>query len=96
MSLIIRCILYPGAKLFTSAGGKSQSASILKEKVEEICRMVPALDREIDRRPGKTQMTKDKCIFVFKNGSSFDNVAANERSRGARRHAKQKLCLHPI
>ena len=87
MSLIIRCILYPGAKLFTSAGGKSQSASILKEKVEEICRMVPALDREIDRRPGKTQMTKDKCIFVFKNGSSFDNVAANERSRGARRHA---------
>ena len=34
LSLMIRCILYPGSKLFTSAGGKSQSASILKEKVE--------------------------------------------------------------
>ena len=87
LSLMIRCILYPGAKLFTSAGGKSQSASILKEKVDELCRLVPALAREIDRRPKKTQESKDKCIYVFKNGSYFDNVAANERARGGRRHA---------
>ena len=88
LSLMIRCILYPGAKLFTSAGGKSQSAGILKEKVDEICRMVPAFNREIDRRPGKgTTETKDKCIYKFKNGSYFDNVAANEKARGGRRHA---------
>ena len=87
LSLMIRCILYPGAKLFTSAGGKSQSASILKEKVDEICRMVPAFEREFDRRPGKTVQTKDKCIFTFKSGSYFDNVAANEKARGGRRHA---------
>lgn len=87
LSLMIRCILYPGAKLFTSAGGKSQSASILKEKVDELCRLVPALAREIDRRPKKTQESKDKCVYVFKNGSYFDNVAANERARGGRRHA---------
>ena len=87
LSLIIRCILYPGAKLFTSAGGKSQSASILKEKVDEIVRMVPALEREFDRRPGKTVQTKDKCVYTFKNGSYFDNVAANEKARGGRRHA---------
>ena len=87
LSLMIRCILYPGAKLFTSAGGKSQSASILKEKVDELCRLVPALAREIDRRPKKTQESKDKCIYVFRNGSYFDNVAANERARGGRRHA---------
>ena len=87
LSLMIRCILYPGAKLFTSAGGKSQSASILKEKVDELCRLVPALGREIDRRPKKTQESKDKCIYVFKNGSYFDNVAANEKARGGRRHA---------
>lgn len=49
--------------------------------------MVPAFDNEIDHRPGKTQTTKDKCIFRFKNGSYFDNVAANERARGGRRHA---------
>lgn len=84
---MIRCILYPGAKLFTAAGGKSQSASILKEKVDELCRLVPALGREIDRRPKKTQESKDKCVYVFKNGSYFDNVAANERARGGRRHA---------
>lgn len=84
---MIRCILYPGAKLFTAAGGKSQSASILKEKVDEICRMVPAFEREIDRRPGKTQISKDKCVYKFKNGSYFDNVAANEKARGGRRHA---------
>lgn len=84
---MVRCILYPGCKLFTSAGGKSQSASILKEKVDEICRMIPAFEREIDRRPGKTQESKDKCIYRFKNGSYFDNVAANEKARGGRRHA---------
>lgn len=84
---MIRCILYPGSKLFTSAGGKSQSASILKEKVDEICRMVPAFEREIDRRPGKTSEGKDKCVYRFKNGSYFDNVAANEKARGGRRHA---------
>ena len=87
LSLMIRCILYPGAKLFTAAGGKSQSAGILKEKVDELCRLVPALGREIDRRPKKTQESKDKCVYVFKNGSYFDNVAANERARGGRRHA---------
>jgi hypothetical protein len=84
---MIRCILYPGSKLFTSAGGKSQSASILKEKVDEICRMVPAFNKEIDRRPGKTLEQKDKCVYRFKNGSYFDNVAANEKARGGRRHA---------
>ena len=84
---MVRCVLYPGSKLFTSAGGKSQSASILKEKVDEICRMVPAFNKEIDRRPGKTQEQKDKCIYRFKNGSYFDNVAANEKARGGRRHA---------
>ena len=87
LSLMVRCILYPGSKLFTSAGGKSQSAGILKEKVDEICRLVPAFNREIDRRPGKTQESKDKCIYRFKNGSYFDNVAANEKARGGRRHA---------
>lgn len=87
LSLMIRCILYPGSKLFTAAGGKSQSASILKEKVDELCRLVPAFNKEIDRRPGKTQESKDKCIYRFKNGSYFDNVAANEKARGGRRHA---------
>ncbi len=87
LSLMIRCILYPGAKLFTSAGGKSQAASILKEKVDELCKLVPALGRELDTRPGKTRQSKDYCIFMFKNGSYFDNLTASEKTRGQRRHA---------
>ena len=83
---MIRCILYPGAKLFSTAGGKEQAAGILKEKVTEICTLVPAFEREIDRRPGKTQEGKDYCRYMFKNGSYFDNVAARESSRGKRRH----------
>ncbi len=33
MVLMIRCILYPGAHLFVSSGGKEQSAGIMQEKV---------------------------------------------------------------
>lgn len=84
--LMIRCILYPRAALFVTSGGKEQSAGIIKEKVDQLCNYVPALERELDLRPGKTKSSKDSCIFVFKNGSYFDNVAANEKSRGKRRH----------
>ena len=83
---MIRCILYPRAKLFVSSGGKEQSAGIIKEKVDELCTLVPALDRELDRRPGQTRQSKDYCIFKFKNGSYFDNLSATEKSRGKRRH----------
>lgn len=86
LSLIIKCILYPGAKLFVTSGGKEQSASIVREKVEELCALVPGLTREIDWRKGRTRIGKDQVIYVFKNGSSFDNVPASERSRGKRRH----------
>jgi hypothetical protein len=81
-----RCILYPGAKLFVTSGGKEQAAGIVKEKVGEICTLVPALSREIDWTRGKTQEGKDYCIYKFKNGSYFDNIAAKESSRGKRRH----------
>ena len=84
--LMIRCILYPRSKLFITSGGKEQAAGIIKEKVDELCTLVPALDRELDRRPGQTRQSKDYCIFKFKNGSYFDNLAATEKSRGKRRH----------
>jgi hypothetical protein len=59
----------------------------LKEKVDELCKLVPALERELDLRPGKTRQSKDYCIFMFKNGSYFDNLTASEKTRGVRRHA---------
>ena len=85
--LMVRAILYPGAKLFTSAGGKQQAAGILQEKFNEICKLVPAFMREVDWRPGKTKVQKDYCYYLFKNGSFIDNLTANEKTRGKRRTA---------
>lgn len=86
MALMVRAILYPRANLFVTSGGKEQAAGILKDKVNEICTLIPALDREIDRRRGKTLEGKDYCKYVFRNGSTLDNIAARESSRGKRRH----------
>ena len=86
MVLMCRCVLYPGAKLFVTSGGKEQAAGIVKEKVGEICTLVPAFYKEIDWSRGQTQEGKDYCKYIFKNGSYFDNIAARESSRGKRRH----------
>ena len=86
MVLMCRCILYPRCKLFVTSGGKEQAAGIVKEKVQEICNLIPAFNREIDFRPGKSQFGKDYVKVLFKNGSYFDNIAARESSRGKRRH----------
>ena len=86
MAMMCRCILYPGAHLFVTSGGKEQGASILQSKVEEICRLIPALGKEIDWGRGKTLTGKDKVKYVFKSGSVLDNLAARETTRGQRRH----------
>ena len=84
--LMIRAILYPRAKLFSTAGGKEQAAQILQEKVDDICQKIPAFQREIDWTRGETKVGKDSCIYKFKNGSTIENLAATERSRGRRFH----------
>lgn len=86
MALMLRCILYPDAHLFVTSGGKEQGASILSSKVSEICRLIPAFNKEIDWRRGKTLVGKDSVRYVFKSGSTLDNLAARESSRGQRRH----------
>ena len=87
MLMMVRCILYPGAKLFVTSGGKEQAAGIIKEKVQEICALIPAFEKEIDYGQGKTTFGKDYVRVCFKSGSYFDNIAAKESSRGKRRHA---------
>ena len=86
MTLMIRCVLYPKCKLFVTSGGKEQAAGIMKEKVQEICTLIPAFKREIDWSRGVTLEGKDYAKYVFKSGSYFDNIAARESSRGKRRH----------
>lgn len=86
MALMVRCILYPGVHLFVTSGGKEQGASILHDKVSEICELIPSFKREIDWGRGKTLEGKDKVRYIFKNGSVLDNLAARESTRGQRRH----------
>ena len=83
---MIRAILYPGAQLFTTAGGKEQAATILSEKINDICTKIPAFRKEIDWTRGATQEGKDHCLYKFRSDSTIENVAARESSRGIRKH----------
>ena len=87
--LLIRGILYPGANLFSTAGGKEQAAQILQEKVKDICNKIPAFEKEIDWSRGKTKVGKDYCCYILKSGSTIENLAAKESTRGRRMHAKK-------
>lgn len=59
MVQMIRCVLYPGSKLFVTSGGKEQAAGIMQEKVQEICNLIPAFKKEINYSRGVTLEGKD-------------------------------------
>mgnify|MGYP000389751549 FL=1 len=85
MVLMLRCILYPNSYLFVTTGGKEQAASITIAKIEEICKLIPSLNNEIDWTRGASKKSKDDVKYIFKNGSSIDILAAKQSSRGQRR-----------
>ena len=85
MVLMLRCILYPGSELFVTTGGKEQAASITIAKIQEICRLIPALNNEINWQRGVSKKSRDDVNYVFKNGSKINILAAKESSRGQRR-----------
>lgn len=87
MLMMIKCVLYPGIKVFITSGGKEQAAGIADEKVAEICELIPGFKNEIDWGRGKSKSSKDNVEIVFKNGSIFNVVAVRESSRGGRRHS---------
>ena len=72
MSLMLKSTLYPGVQAAVTTGGKEQAASITIAKIEEICKLIPALSNEINWGRGQT--------------SSIDILAARESSRGQRRN----------
>lgn len=82
--LMVRCILYPNSHLFVTTGGKEQAAGILKEKADELCKLIPGLNNELDLTRGKTKQSKDDIVLIFKNGSKLDIMAARQSSRGKR------------
>lgn len=84
MAQMLKCVLYPGSKLFIVSGTKEQAASIAKEKFEEIVELMPGLRNEVNMK--KSQFAKDYVRIKFKNGSVLDVVAARNSTRGGRRH----------
>ena len=92
---LLRCIFFPGAKIFIAAGGKEQGANIAKEKIEEWLELFPILEKEIEKK----QYVRDYVRLKFKNKSQFDIVAVKDSTRGGRRHAgtieevKNKIAL---
>lgn len=85
LTLLVRCVLYPGAQLFVTTGGKAQAASIAKEKVNEICKLVPGLHNEINWARGASKESKDYVEYIFKNGSNLAVVATSNATRGQRK-----------
>ena len=82
--LMLRCVLYPGAHLFVTTGGKEQAAGIAREKAEELCKLIPGLKNEIDWSRGASKASKNMVEYLFKNGSKLDIMAAQQSSRGKR------------
>ena len=91
LAQMIKCILYPGMKIFVAAGGKGQSAAIVSEKLNELCQLIPMLSKEVmwDTRNTvlKTRQTKDEVRYSFFSGSLLENCPATESARGRRYQA---------
>ena len=85
MALMLRCIFYPNSELFITTGGKQQAASITIAKIDEICRLIPALQNEIIWDRGVSTKSKDDVTYVFKNHSKINILPAKQSSRGQRR-----------
>ena len=86
MGLMLKAILFPGSKVFVTTGGKEQAAQITMSKVEEICKLIPVLQKEINWGRGVSKKSKDTVKYVFKNSSELDILAARESTRGQRRN----------
>lgn len=82
--LMLRCIFYPGCHLFVTTGGKEQATGIVREKAEELCKLIPGLANEVNFERGKSKSSKDEFSYLFKNGSVLDVMAARQSSRGRR------------
>ena len=85
MALMLRCILFPNSHLFVTTGGKEQAASITIAKIEQICKLIPGLNNQINWDRGVSTKSRDNVKYVFKNGSTIDILAARPSSRGQRR-----------
>ena len=83
LSKYLQCIFIPNHVGSIVAPNKNQAAKITKQKVEEIWRIWPLLEKEIK----KANFGKDYVDIFFKNGSRLSIVGALDSDRGLRTHA---------
>lgn len=83
LALYLRCMFLPRSKVFICAPGKEQGTKIAMEKLTELWDLFPMLEKEIISKNFQANLVR----IVFRNGSVFDIVAAQDAQRGGRRHA---------
>ena len=83
LTLYLKCIFFPGIKLFVCSGTKEQASNIAREKIEELWELFPILEKEVKHR----LFGKDYIKLEFQNGSKLDIVGVQNSTRGGRRHA---------
>lgn len=76
----LRCMFFPGSKVFICSPGKEQSIKIAIEKLTEIWDLFPILEKEIMSKNFQTANVR----LVFRNGSIFDIVSASDAQRGGK------------
>lgn len=77
----LACIFYPEITIALTAQTKENAAELLKDKHSEIMKFYPMLKNEV----AKENFSKNDATIVFKNGSSLDNLANAQSSKGQRR-----------
>lgn len=79
----LQCMFLPNHVGSIVAPNKQQASKITKQKIEEIWRIWPLLEKEVE----KANFGKDYVDLFFKNGSRLSVVGALDSDRGIRTHA---------
>lgn len=79
----LQCMFLPNHVGSIVAPNKQQASKITKQKIEEIWRLWPLLEKEIE----KANFGKDYVDLFFKNGARLSVVGALDSDRGIRTHA---------
>lgn len=79
----LQCMFLPNHVGSIVAPNKQQASKITKQKIEEIWRLWPLLEKEVE----KANFGKDYVDLFFKNGSRLSVVGALDSDRGIRTHA---------
>lgn len=85
----LQCMFIPNHIGSIVAPNKNQAAKISKQKIQEIWRIWPLLQNELEIYQGEPHANfgKDYCDLYFKNGSRLSIVGALDSDRGLRTHA---------